>query len=275
MQIISFSSTDKNDGVETSYKLRIEVLWVQSISLTTRKRWAWGPVLSNQIGICIALLPCLSVSYCYFHVISNFHPHVQVVFESEKYARINFCRLSFSPIFYLDYAVHFLYRYKDKERDATMTILDIGLLTGFTVDRNDLNLVRALTNTRIPTYVSKVKKHDVFSDTWIFFSVCVCVCVVVQRTCPHNLKIWDEHTTVRKRLSHHLPGQGETSVSPSGICSLCRLPSLFSLPSLYASLQVSHTRPEEITFRIHQTFKVGVLQPAAVSVYEYYEREWR
>ncbi|KAM4751408.1 complement C3-like [Anableps anableps] len=36
--------------------------------------------------------------------------------------------------------------------------------------------------------------------------------------------------------------------------------------------KVSHTRPEEISFRIHQTLKVGVLQPAAVSVYEYYEK---
>uniref|UniRef100_A0A8C9WWG2 Anaphylatoxin-like domain-containing protein n=1 Tax=Sander lucioperca TaxID=283035 RepID=A0A8C9WWG2_SANLU len=36
--------------------------------------------------------------------------------------------------------------------------------------------------------------------------------------------------------------------------------------------KVSHTRPEEITFRIHQKLKVGVLQPAAVSVYEYYDR---
>ncbi|TDH15906.1 hypothetical protein EPR50_G00014440 [Perca flavescens] len=33
--------------------------------------------------------------------------------------------------------------------------------------------------------------------------------------------------------------------------------------------KVSHTQPEEITFRIHQKLKVGVLQPAAVSVYEY------
>ncbi|TDH08997.1 hypothetical protein EPR50_G00103790 [Perca flavescens] len=36
--------------------------------------------------------------------------------------------------------------------------------------------------------------------------------------------------------------------------------------------KVSHTRPEEITFRIHQELKVGVLQPAAVSVYEYYDQ---
>ncbi|KAK1886496.1 Complement C3 [Dissostichus eleginoides] len=42
-----------------------------------------------------------------------------------------------------------------------------------------------------------------------------------------------------------------------------------SLSHLY--LQVSHTRPEEIIFRVHQKMKVGILQPAAVSVY--YERE--
>ncbi|XP_035993186.1 complement C3 [Fundulus heteroclitus] len=36
--------------------------------------------------------------------------------------------------------------------------------------------------------------------------------------------------------------------------------------------KVSHTRTEEISFRVHQTMKVGVLQPAAVSVYEYYEQ---
>ncbi|KAJ4921748.1 hypothetical protein JOQ06_016458 [Pogonophryne albipinna] len=36
--------------------------------------------------------------------------------------------------------------------------------------------------------------------------------------------------------------------------------------------KVSHTRPEEIIFRVHQKMKVGVLQPAAVSVYEYYEQ---
>ncbi|KAF3687377.1 Complement C3 Complement C3 beta chain Complement C3 alpha chain [Channa argus] len=72
----------------------------------------------------------------------------------------------------INYSVHFLGRYKDEEYDATMSILDIGMLTGFTINTKDLDLV-------------------------------------------------------------------------------------------------SHTRPEEITFRIHQKLKVGVLQPAAVSVYEY------
>ncbi|KAM9792656.1 complement C3-like [Neosynchiropus ocellatus] len=36
--------------------------------------------------------------------------------------------------------------------------------------------------------------------------------------------------------------------------------------------KVSHKRAEEVTFRVRRTIKVGVLQPAAVSVYEYYDQ---
>ncbi|KAF7641842.1 hypothetical protein LDENG_00270430, partial [Lucifuga dentata] len=36
--------------------------------------------------------------------------------------------------------------------------------------------------------------------------------------------------------------------------------------------KVSHRQPEEISFRIHQKLKVGILQPVAVSVYEYYDQ---
>ena len=46
---------------------------------------------------------------------------------------------------------------------------------------------------------------------------------------------------------------------------------LYTLFSTF--LQISNTRPEEISFRIHQATKLGRLQPAAVSVYEYYDRE--
>jgi len=38
--------------------------------------------------------------------------------------------------------------------------------------------------------------------------------------------------------------------------------------------QISNTQPEEISFRIHQEMKVGILQPAAVSVYEYSDSEF-
>uniref|UniRef100_A0A672G1T4 Complement component c3a, duplicate 5 n=1 Tax=Salarias fasciatus TaxID=181472 RepID=A0A672G1T4_SALFA len=88
-------------------------------------------------------------------------------------------------------------------RDATMSILDIGLLTGFTVDKDDLD---RLSKGRART-IAKYEMNTVLSE--------------------------------RGSLIIYLD-------------------------------KVSHTRPEEISFRIRQTLKVGVLQPAAVSVYEYY-----
>ncbi|XP_028449045.1 complement C3 [Perca flavescens] len=91
---------------------------------------------------------------------------------------------------------------KDRESNASMSILDIGLLTGFTVNTDDLSL---LSKGRART----ISKYTVN------------------------------------------PAQSERS---SVIIYLDK---------------VSHTQPEEITFRIHQKLKVGVLQPAAVSVYEY------
>nr|AEJ37035.1 complement component c3-2 [Dicentrarchus labrax] len=91
--------------------------------------------------------------------------------------------------------------YKDKDHDATMTVLDIGLLTGFTVNTNDLSL---LSKGRART-ISKYNMKTVQSE--------------------------------RGSLIIYLD-------------------------------KVSHTRPEEIMFRMHQKLKVGVLQPAAVSVYE-------
>ncbi|XP_045902752.1 complement C3-like isoform X2 [Micropterus dolomieu] len=95
--------------------------------------------------------------------------------------------------------------YKDTERDATMSVLDIGFLTGFTVNTNDLDL---LSKGRART-IAKYEMNTVLSE--------------------------------RGSLIIYLD-------------------------------KVSHTRPEEITFKIHQKLKVGVLQPAAVSVYEYYEQ---
>uniref|UniRef100_A0A8D3CZU9 Complement component c3a, duplicate 5 n=1 Tax=Scophthalmus maximus TaxID=52904 RepID=A0A8D3CZU9_SCOMX len=91
--------------------------------------------------------------------------------------------------------------YKDRDHDATMSILDIGLLTGFTVNTNDLDL---LSKGRART-IAKYEMNTLLSE--------------------------------RGSLIIYLD-------------------------------KVSHTRPEEITFRIHQKLKVGVLQPAAVSVYE-------
>nr|XP_040043326.1 complement C3-like isoform X3 [Gasterosteus aculeatus aculeatus] len=96
--------------------------------------------------------------------------------------------------------------YKDTERDATMSILDIGLLTGFTADINDLNqLSKGPART-----IAKYEMNTVLSD--------------------------------RGSLIIYLN-------------------------------KVSHTLPEEITFRVHQTMKAAALQPAAVSVYDYYDEK--
>uniref|UniRef100_A0A669CZZ2 Complement C3 n=1 Tax=Oreochromis niloticus TaxID=8128 RepID=A0A669CZZ2_ORENI len=95
--------------------------------------------------------------------------------------------------------------YKNRDRDAGMSILDIGLLTGFAVETKDLDL---LSKGRGRT-ISKYEMNKVLSE--------------------------------RGSLIIYLD-------------------------------KVSHTRTEEIVFRIKQEMPVGVLQPAAVSVYEYYEQ---
>ncbi|KAM3623772.1 uncharacterized protein V6R79_015383 [Siganus canaliculatus] len=99
--------------------------------------------------------------------------------------------------------------YKDKERrgrDATMTIVDIGLLTGFRPNTDDL------------TKLSKGPARTI-----------------------SKFEFTEGVLTDRGSLVIYLD-------------------------------KVSHRRPEEISFRIHQTLSVGVLQPAAVSVYEYYDQ---
>uniref|UniRef100_A0A3B3W2P3 NTR domain-containing protein n=2 Tax=Poecilia latipinna TaxID=48699 RepID=A0A3B3W2P3_9TELE len=100
------------------------------------------------------------------------------------------------------YNMRILLLYKNQHRDAAMTVLDIGLLTGFTVNTKDLNL---LSKGRART-ISKYK--EIISDS--------------------------ERSSI----------------------------------TIYMD-KVSHTKPEEIIFRIHQKQAVGVLQPAAVSVYEH------
>uniref|UniRef100_H3DL28 Complement component c3a, duplicate 5 n=1 Tax=Tetraodon nigroviridis TaxID=99883 RepID=H3DL28_TETNG len=95
--------------------------------------------------------------------------------------------------------------FKNKNSDATMSILDIGLLTGFTVNTRDLDLL-SKGRARI---ISKYEMNTFLSE--------------------------------RGSLIIYLN-------------------------------KVSHRQPEEISFRIHQRLKVGVMQPAAVSVYEYYDQ---
>ncbi|XP_041838071.1 complement C3-like [Melanotaenia boesemani] len=96
--------------------------------------------------------------------------------------------------------------YKDYNRDAAMTILDIGLPTGYIFDKSDLETL-SKGRDRI---ISKYETVEALSD--------------------------------RGSLIIYLD-------------------------------KVSHTRPDEISFRIHQIMNVGILQPAAVSVYDYYNRK--
>ncbi|XP_028435544.1 complement C3 [Perca flavescens] len=103
------------------------------------------------------------------------------------------------------YKLKIEFLYKDKERDASMSILDIGLPTGFTVNTADLDLL------------SKGRAH-------IF---------------------------PKYEMNKVLSERG------SLIIYLDKVP---------------HTHTEEITFRIHQEMKVGFTQPAAVSIYEYYNQ---
>ncbi|KAM9455095.1 complement C3-like [Clarias gariepinus] len=93
--------------------------------------------------------------------------------------------------------------FRDANRYATMTVLDIGLLTGFVVDENDLT---ELTSGR-DKYIQKFEMDTQLSE--------------------------------RGSLIIYLD-------------------------------KVSHTRPDRVVFRVHKIINVALLQPAGVTVYEYY-----
>ncbi|XP_035993189.1 complement C3 [Fundulus heteroclitus] len=96
--------------------------------------------------------------------------------------------------------------YKNREKNASMSILDVGLPTGYNFNKNDLDALS--------------KGHDrIIADY-----------------------------------------EANTALSERG--------SLI----IYLS-KVSNTQYEEITFKIEQQMKVAFLQPAAVSVYEYYNKK--
>ncbi|MEQ2305357.1 hypothetical protein AMECASPLE_036960, partial [Ameca splendens] len=50
--------------------------------------------------------------------------------------------------------------YKDKYQDAAMTILDIGLLTGFTVNTKDLNLLSKGRARTISKYMESISDSE-------------------------------------------------------------------------------------------------------------------
>uniref|UniRef100_A0A8C5C2K6 Anaphylatoxin-like domain-containing protein n=1 Tax=Gadus morhua TaxID=8049 RepID=A0A8C5C2K6_GADMO len=111
-------------------------------------------------------------------------------------------------LYILEYPLLYSCRYKDTEEDADMTILDIGLLSGYIPDREDLNKL-------------------------------------------HKAK---DRTIAKYEMNKVLSERG----------------------SLIIYLEkVSHTMADEVAFKIIPMFKVGVLQPATVSIYEYYNREYQ
>ncbi|KAM4584753.1 complement C3-like [Odontesthes bonariensis] len=96
--------------------------------------------------------------------------------------------------------------FKNKDRNASLSVLDVGLPTGFTFNKNDLDTLSRGRDRIIAKY------------------------------------------------------ETNTALSERG--------------SLIIYLdKISNTLPEEISFRIHQGTKLGRSQPAAVSVYEYYDHE--
>uniref|UniRef100_A0A8C7YH45 NTR domain-containing protein n=1 Tax=Oryzias sinensis TaxID=183150 RepID=A0A8C7YH45_9TELE len=109
------------------------------------------------------------------------------------------------PFPFLSHIIRSFFLYKNSSRNATMSIIDIGLQTGFTPNLGDL---KALSGGRA-RIISKFEMNTALSE--------------------------------RGSLIIYLD-------------------------------KVSNTRPEEISFRVQQTMEVGILQPAAVSVYEYYEQ---
>ncbi|XP_050961778.1 complement C3 [Labeo rohita] len=98
--------------------------------------------------------------------------------------------------------------YKNDKTDATMTIMDIGLPTGFDIEENDLKEL----STGKERYIQKYEKNKVLSERGSLI--------------------------------------------------------------LYLN-KVSHKETERIAFRMHQMLDVGLLQPAAVTIYEYYSPEKR
>uniref|UniRef100_A0A8C9U986 Complement C3 n=1 Tax=Scleropages formosus TaxID=113540 RepID=A0A8C9U986_SCLFO len=104
--------------------------------------------------------------------------------------------------------VCFLTRFLSTERDATMSILDITLLTGFVADEEDL---RALTRGK-DRYVQKFEMDKQLSEKGSLI--------------------------------------------------------------LYMD-KVSRNLPDRVVFRMHKMQKIGLIQPAAVTVYEYYAMENR
>ncbi|KAI5623490.1 complement component c3a precursor [Silurus asotus] len=205
--------------------------------------------------------------------------------------------------------------YKDPNKDATMTILDIGLLTGFVVDKSDLTDLTSGNDKYIQKwemdkelsergsliiYLDKVS-HRV-PDRIAFRVHNMNKAVMLQPAAvsvyeyysPASYKDAEESYELTIDLLYKDPNKDATmTILDIGLLTgfvvdksdLTDLTSgndkyiqkwemdeeLSERGSLIIYLdKVSHTVPDRIAFRVHKMNKVDMLQPAAVSVYEYY-----
>ncbi|XP_073670391.1 complement C3-like isoform X2 [Paramisgurnus dabryanus] len=128
--------------------------------------------------------------------------HFDLSVKIERESVVNYPLAEESYMFTMEFS------YKSETRDATMSILDVGLLTGFKVDERDLK----------------------------------------------------ELATGKDRFIQKFEMDKELSERGSLI--------------LYVD-KVSRTDRERIAFRMHKMNKVGLLQPAGVTIYEYYSPDAR
>uniref|UniRef100_A0A3B3Y5T1 NTR domain-containing protein n=1 Tax=Poecilia mexicana TaxID=48701 RepID=A0A3B3Y5T1_9TELE len=154
---------------------------------------------SNKVGICSYFQVYVCVSQCWGEILM-----VSFYYAMPK-EDVNDCTM-FNLTVELTAGKLFMLDFLSRERNATMSILDIGLPTGFNFDKEDLDKM-----SKGPSRL--FSKYEI-----------------------------DKILTDKGSLIIYLD-------------------------------RVSNTQPEMISFRIHQEVKVGMLQPAAVSIYEYYDRK--
>lgn len=162
-----FASTEKLDEVESVYKLTIKVLWV----------YQRGGFYADKVSKCLSP-PVTRCSCSQTTTVSSqeqqteTHKHPQIHHKTESTStqrqllplhvvtivvrnlqgdmtscwRVLLCPRPYPPLPH-----PLLLSYKSKERDATMSILDIGLLTGFTYDTTDLDKVKLM--------MEKISRH--------------------------------------------------------------------------------------------------------------------
>lgn len=162
-----FASTEKLDEVESVYKLTIKVLWVyqrggfyaDKVSKclsppVTRCSCSQTTTVSSQVGPTNrdAQTPADTPQRQRAQARKDSCSHVVTIVVRNLQGDMTSCwRVLLCPRLYPPLPHPLSLSYKSKERDATMSILDIGLLTGFTYDTTDLDKVKLM--------MEKISRH--------------------------------------------------------------------------------------------------------------------